>query len=153
MAYRHIEPVSKQVTIVVGLTVVGLMAFGLALSFYRNVLFDQTLATIGEKNDELRGTIEAGKRELEYYESAQYKDKYAKENLGKVTPGEQILIFTQQVDRTEGAIPQQNDTVSDQQEAAYLELLRQMPILEHWKLFLFHKEKIEDLKRSFYGKE
>ena len=154
MAYRHTEPFSKQVTIVVGLTVVGLMAFGLAISFYRNVLFDQTLATIGEKNDDLRNEIEAGKRELEYYESAQYKDKYAKENLGRVTPGEQILIFTQNVDRTGGAtLPQSNGTVSDQQEAAYLELLRQMPILEHWKLFLFHKEKIEDLKRSFYGKE
>ena len=154
MAYRHIEPLSKQVTIVVGLTVVGLMAFGLALSFYRNVLFDETLAVIEGRNSALRNAIEAGRRELEYYQSAQYKDKYAKENLGRVTPGEQVLIFTQEVDRTGGAaLPQQNSAIAQQQEAAYLELLRQMPIIEHWQLFLFHREKIEELKRSFYGRK
>lgn len=153
MAYRNIEPFSKQLTIVVGLTVVGLMAFGLALSFYRNVLFDETLLSIEEKNHELQNLIDAGKRELEYYQSVQYKDKYAKENLGKVTHDEQVLIFTKDIDRSQGALPRQTESISEQQESAYLELLRQMPIFEHWKLYLFHKEKIEGLKRSFYGKE
>ena len=96
MPYHHHEPASKQLTILVGLTVVGFMAFGLALSFYRNVLFEQTLSNLGLKNDQLRQRIELGKRELEYYRSTQYKDKYAKENLGLVNPGEQVLIITQE---------------------------------------------------------
>ena len=37
---------------------------------------------------------------------------------------------------------------AEQQEATYLELLRQMPVIEHWKLFLFHHKKIEELKRA-----
>ena len=147
MAYQHLEPISKQLTIVIGLTVVGFMAFGLALSFYRNILFEQTLEGIQDQNDILRDKIAGGYRNLEYYRSAQYKDKYAKENLGLMKPGERVLIITQKEEATvitaEGAI-----APTEQQEAQYLEILRQMPVIEHWALFLFHKDKIEELKRG-----
>jgi len=148
VSYRQVEPVSKQVTIVVGLTVVGFMAFGLALSFYRNVLFDQTLEHLGAKNDNLRLRIEKGHQQLEYYQSAQYKDKYAKEHLSLVNPGEQVLIITEKSD-TGRESQTDSRTYQEQQESAYLELLRQMPPTEHWQLYLFHREEMEELKRSF----
>ena len=148
MSYRQVEPVSKQVTIVVGLTVVGFMTFGLALSFYRNVLFDQTLDHLNTKNDELRLRIEDGRHQLEYYKSAQYKDKYAKEHLGLVNPGESILVITEK-DDTSRDTPADSEAFQEQQEAAYLELLRQMPPSEHWQLYLFHRDEMEELKRSF----
>ncbi|MDP7247931.1 MAG: hypothetical protein QF741_04900, partial [Candidatus Peribacteraceae bacterium] len=66
MAYKDLEPVSKQLTIAVGLTVVGFMAFGLILSYYRNVLFDQTLIDMKGQNNGLRASIEEGYRSLEY---------------------------------------------------------------------------------------
>lgn len=147
MPYQNLEPVSKQLTIVVGLTVVGFMAFGLALSFYRNVLFEHTLEDIADQNDILREKIEQGKRDLEYYQSAQYKDKYAKENLGKISPGEKVLIITQQPN-TLSPFAELDEVANEVQEEAYLELLRQMPTIEHWKIFFFHKEKIEELKRG-----
>lgn len=145
MAYQHLEPFSKQLTIVIGLTVVGFMAFGLALSFYRNILFEQTLQNMRLQNEELQGKIAAGYRDLEYYRSAQYKDKYAKENLNLVRPGEQVLIIAREQDRkhTEST---EDGKPTEQQEAAYYELLRQMPVIEHWKLYLFHREKIQELK-------
>lgn len=147
MAYSQLAPISKKLTIVVGLTVVGFMAFGLALSFYRNALFEQTLSDIKKQNNALRENILLGYKDLEYYRSAQYKDKYAKENLGKIKPGENVLIIT---DEPETVL---YDSIADlspteQQEAVYLELLRQMPIVEHWKLFLFHKDQIEEIKLS-----
>jgi len=147
MPYRNLEPVSKQLTIVVGLTVVGFMAFGLALSYYRNVLFEQTLLNMNKQNVVLSEHIDRGYRDLEYYRSSQYKDKYAKENLGLVNPGEKVLIIQQP---TPSVIPDQEESESgrQQREAAYFELLRQMPILEHWRLYLFEREKIEDLKRG-----
>lgn len=147
MPYQNLEPVSKQLTIVVGLTVVGFMAFGLALSFYRNVLFEHTLEDIADQNDLLREKIEEGKRDLEYYQSAQYKDKYAKENLGKISPGEKVLIITEQAN-TLDPFAELDQVASEVQEEAYLELLRQMPTIEHWKIYFFHKEKIEELKRG-----
>lgn len=145
MSYRDLEPISKQLTIVVGLTVVGFMAFGLALSFYRNVLFEETLRGIRDQNNALRKQIAAGYDDLAYYRSTQYKDKYAKENLNKLRPGERMLIIVEEPD-----IPSfdasDSLTPTERQEAKYQELLRQMPVLEHWKLFLFHKDQIEKLK-------
>lgn len=147
MAYQHIEPVSKQLTIVVGLTVVGFMAFGLALSFYRNVLFEQTLEDIRNRNTALRLNIAGGYKELDYYRSTQFKDKYAKENMGLVKPGEKVLIITEK-ERPLDLSPLEETSFGEEKEAAFLELLRQMPVLEHWKLFLFHPERIEEMKRA-----
>ena len=147
MAYSpNLEPVSRQLTIVLGLAVVGFMAFGLALSFYRNALFEQTLENIQEQNNALRAKIDDGYRSLEYYQSRQYKDKYAKENLGLVRPTEKILIITNPVAIADVSTTNEKQIASEQQEAMYMELLRQMPVIEHWKLYLFHKENIENLK-------
>lgn len=145
MAYQHLEPISKQLTIVIGLTVVGFMAFGLALSFYRNLLFEQTLENIRTQNDVLRAEIASGYKDLEYYRSSQYKDKYAKENLGLVKPDEDIIVITQE---QKNPLIEVETTLkpTEQQEAAYFDLLRQMPVLEHWRLYLFHRERIEEIK-------
>ena len=148
MRYQGTEPISKQLTIVIGLAVVGFMAFGLALSFYRNTLFEQTLLNIQNQNDLLRGKITLGYRDLEYYRSAQYKDKYAKENLGLMNPGEKALVITEEMNVVSFPLTDSGILNAEQQEATYLELLRQMPVIEHWKLFLFHHKKIEELKRA-----
>ncbi len=149
MAYQSSEPISKQLTIIIGLTVVGFMAFGLALSYYRNAIFEQTLDNIQVQNNALRDEIALGYLDLEYYRSAQYKDKYAKENLGLVRPAEKTLVITEDVNVVSfPLLEQEGGGNAEQQEAAYLELLRQMPTHEHWKLFLFHRRKIEELKRA-----
>ena len=147
MAYQNLEPVSKQLTIVIGLTVVGFMAFGFALSFYRNLLFEQTLGEIGMQNNVLRERIAEGHRSLEYFQSSQYKDKYSKENLNLVRPGEKILVITHTA-KDPFSLSEDNVAELEQQEAKYFELMRQMPVLEHWKLYLFHKDKIEELKMN-----
>ncbi|MDP6562134.1 MAG: hypothetical protein QF793_04405, partial [Candidatus Peribacteraceae bacterium] len=74
-----------------------------------------------------------------------YKDKYAKENLNIVRPGEKTLIITQ-IPNDVFVLSEPQLEPTQQQEAAYFELLRQMPTLEHWKLYLFHREKIEEIK-------
>lgn len=142
-----IEPLSKQLTIVIGLTVVGFMAFGLALSFYRNILFEETLRQIEDENKQIAADIETGYRDLEYYGSVQYKDKYAKENLGLVRDGEKMVIITRPPDRP---LLEDEDTEAEKarREAEYMELLRQMPVQQQWNLFLFHPERIEEIKRA-----
>lgn len=147
MAFHTGEPLSRQLTIVIGLTVVGFMAFGLALSFYRNILFDQTLGDMRKQNAQMARGNEDAKRELEYLHSLQHKDKYAKENLGRVSDGEKVLIITQSAQEVPfGEEPDAAGT--EQQEARFLELLRQMPILEHWQLFLFQPQRVEELRRG-----
>lgn len=146
MAYQNSEPFSKKLTIVIGLTVVGTMAFGLAVSFYRNVLFDKTLEDIKKENTGLQDRIQSGYRDLDYFKSKQYKDKYAKENLGLVNPDEHALIIAQK--QEDPVIQEMALTPTEEQEAAYEELLRQMPVLEHWNLFLFHRDRIDDIKKG-----
>lgn len=148
MPYKpDIEPISKQVTIMIGLTVVGFMAFGLALSFYRNILFEQTLETIEQENKVIALQIDQSYRDLAYFRSDQFKDKYAKENMGKLNPGEKMIIITKPANN------QTDDIVDDilnkeRREAAYYELLRQMPVIQHWELFLFKREEMEELKKG-----
>lgn len=142
-----IEPLSKQLTIVIGLTVVGFMAFGLILSFYRNILFERTLADLQAENEEIAAEIAASYQEVDYFKSQQYKDKYAKENLGRLNPGEKVLIIT----HPPGQQAPEGETAEEEAErkaAAYDELLRQMPVIEHWSLYLFHKDKLVELQRG-----
>ncbi len=142
-----IEPLSKQVTIVIGLTVVGFMAFGLILSFYRNIIFERTLADLEAENRQIAATIEDGYREVEYFRSDQYKDKYAKENLSKLNAGEKVLIITHPAGQ-QIAAELDAEAEKERTEAAYDELLRQMPVIEHWALYLFYPDKLEELRRG-----
>ena len=98
MPYKDIAPIPKQMTIVIGLCVVGLMAFGLALSYYKNILFDQQLVTMQERNAKLRDEVTNGYMDLRYYQSVQYKDKYAKENFGLLQPDEKVLFVSKPVE-------------------------------------------------------
>ena len=147
MPYGDAEPMSKQLTIVVGLTVVGFMAFGLALSFYRNILFERTLSELEGQNRKIAADIDHGYQNLEYFQSDQFKDKYAKENLNKINPGEKIIIMTQPQHST---IPGAPDSAleKEQREAAYAEILRQMPVIDHWKLYFFHRDQLETFKQG-----
>lgn len=142
---KNFEPVSKQLTIVVGLTVVGFMTFGLALSFYRNILFENTLQAIAVQNGKMKQEIDQSQHDLEYYQSYQYKDKYAKENLDKIQAGEKLLVITDEP-KQDAALA--SDEPTDDQKAKYEELLREIPVIQHWWLFLFHREKIEELKKG-----
>lgn len=124
------------------------MAFGLALSFYRNILFEQTLIGIQQQNDLIAAKIERGYADLEYYRSAQYKDKFAKENLGKINPGEHLIYLHEAAPTGTEEKPVDDILDKTQHEAAFTEYMRQLPVWEHWKLYLFNKGKIEELKRS-----
>lgn len=138
------EPLRKNLTIVAGLAVVGLMAFGLALSFYQNILFEQTLQELEKRNSLLVQEIEQGYRDLEYFRSLQFKDKFAKEKLGRVNQGEKVLLIL----RTPGTATEGPSVPSseEKQRALYEEFLRQTPVIEHWMLYLFHREKLESLR-------
>lgn len=147
MAQQEISTFSKRFTILIGLGVVGAMAFGLSISFYRNLLFEDTLGTLSQRNRDLRAQIDRGLGDLAYYRSLQYRDKYAKENLNRLNPGEKVLILTE-----ESSLILSNDNQYDrtkQREAAYKEYLRSIPTVDHWKLYLFDMDGLERLKRTF----
>ena len=131
-------------TIVVGLCVVGLMAFGLALSYYKNVLFDRQLKSMQERNTKLKNDIASEYAELQYYQSDQYKDKYAKENFNLLRSGEKVLVL-QKSDADDVPIAR-NELTPEDREALFEENLRNIRVIDHWKLFLFYRDGIDDLR-------
>ena len=148
MRQREISTFSKRVTILVGLGVVGAMAFGLAISFYRNLLFEETLASLTERNRDLRDSIDKGLESLAYYRSSQYRDKYAKENLAKLSAGEKVLILKPLPEAI--SFEADDDTTrAEQRAAAYVQYLQKLPVIEHWKLYFLEPEKLTELKQSF----
>jgi hypothetical protein len=134
-------------TIVVGLCVVGLMAFGLALSYYKNILFDRQLMSMQERNVKLKNEIESGYDQLEYLESTQYKDKYAKENFGVLRVGEKMLVINRPADNMPLGATEAELSPEDRQ-AIFEENLRSIRVVDHWRLYLFNHDKIDDLKKS-----
>lgn len=134
-------------TIVVGLCVVGLMAFGLALSYYKNILFDRQLITMQERNARLQQQITNGYDQLQYLESTQYKDKYAKENFGVLRPGEKVLVINRPAE-TVSMIQNEADLTPEDRQAIFEENLRSIRVVDHWKLYLFNRPKIDDLKKN-----
>lgn len=140
------EPLRKNLTIMAGLAVVGLMAFGLTLSFYQNLLFEQTLQELASRNGTLLQEIEQGYRDLDYFRSPQFKNKFAKEKLGRVNPGEKTLLIPHMPEtpaEEQDALPPE-----ERQRALYEEFLRQTPVIDHWMLYLFHREKLESLRHT-----
>lgn len=140
------EPLRKNLTIMAGLAVVGLMAFGLALSFYQNLLFEQTLQELGSRNSALLQEIGQGYSDLDYFRSLQFKDAFAKEKLGRINPGEKALLLPhvrETPTEEHGAIAPE-----ERQRALYEEFLRQTPVIDHWMLYLFHRAKLEHLRKG-----
>ncbi len=134
-------------TIVVGLCVVGLMAFGLALSYYKNILFDRQLLTMQERNLRLKQQIASGYDQLQYLEYSQYKDKYAKENFGVLKAGEKVLIVNRPAESI-SLSQNADDLTPEEKEAVFEENLRRMRVIDHWKLYLFKRDGVDDLKKN-----
>ncbi|MSR67736.1 hypothetical protein EXS65_02850 [Candidatus Peribacteria bacterium] len=146
MRYKDIAPFPKQMTIVIGLSVVGLMAFGLALSYYKNILFDRQLLLMQERNSKLQADVLTGYMELRYLQSSQYKDKYAKEYFNLLRPGEKVLYI--RTDSEPIHFDKSQDLTAEEKEAIYEENLRNIRVVDHWKLYLFNRSKIDELKKS-----
>ncbi len=147
MPYNEVAPIPKQMTIVVGLCVVGLMAFGLALSYYKNILFDRQLQTMQERNVRLKKQIAGGYDQLQYLQSTQYRDKYAKENFGVLKAGEKVLVINRPIN-TVSVSQNTADLTTAEKQAIFEENLRSIRVIDQWKLFLFSRSRIDDLKRG-----
>lgn len=146
VSYNEVAPIPKQMTIVVGLCVVGLMAFGLALSYYKNILFDRQLQTMQQRNSLLKNDITQGYNQLQYLESEQYKDKYAKENFGLLRAGEKVLFVS--VPNVPLVMQQDTELTAEDRVAIFEENLRNIRVIDHWRLYLFNRSRIDDLKRA-----
>jgi hypothetical protein len=85
-----------QLVIVGGFIVFLYIFFALTTSVYKDYKLD---TSIGKFEDEINLLAEKAQQKpkgVAYYQSSQYKDRYAKENLNLLNPGEHLIIIPQE---------------------------------------------------------
>jgi cell division protein FtsB len=135
-----------RITLISGLMIVAFMAFGLTISVYRMAVFDNSVEQIRLQNEDIKERIALKKSSVEYYRSTQFKDKFAKENLQLVSPGEYLIII-QNPDEDTAIQNSPVDTTAGS--SLFKQQLRQIPVYRHWQMYLFNKQPIEQLEQQF----
>jgi len=128
------EVLSRQAVIAIGLAVITIMAGSFIVSYYRNVLFEQSLLTMKDSNLERREHNAILEKQLQYYGSLQYLDRVAKENLGKKNPGEKVIIV-KEINNVP-LLPINTTNTSKKRDPSI-----NTPIIEHWMEFLFKQQR------------
>ena len=85
-----------QLVIVGGFLVFLYIFFALATSVYKDYRLD---ASIGRFEDEINQLADKARQKpkgVAFYQSSQYKDRYAKENLNLLNPGERLIVIPQE---------------------------------------------------------
>ncbi|MFA5830073.1 MAG: septum formation initiator family protein [Candidatus Gracilibacteria bacterium] len=89
---NHTSKVTKMV-IIVEFLVVSYLLYTLTVSVYKSYQIDQHIATFMSDNEKI--ALDNKQKELDYgyYSSNAYVEKIAKQNLGLVKPGEQVIVI------------------------------------------------------------
>lgn len=69
------------------------MFFALATSIYRDYKLETEIETFEDEINNLADRANQKPFDLKYLQSDEYKDRYAKENLGLLNPGEKLIIL------------------------------------------------------------
>ena len=69
------------------------MFFALATSIYRDYKLDTEIGSFEDLINDLAERAKQKPADLKYLQSDEYKDRYAKENLNLLNPGEKLIIL------------------------------------------------------------
>ena len=72
---------------------IAYMLYSLTLSIYRNYSINVHIENFQRINAQLQAENEAKIKSYEYYSSPEYQDKIAKQNLGLIMPGEEVIVI------------------------------------------------------------
>lgn len=77
------------------------MFFALATSIYRDYKLESQIQRFEADINDLADLAHQKPEDVEYFASEQYKDRYAKENLNLLNPGEKLIIIPEEQRITE----------------------------------------------------
>ena len=90
------KPFVLQLVIVGGFLIFLYIFFALATSIYRDYKLEVNIQQFEDAIARLAEMADQKPKDIKYYQSEQYKDKYAKENLNLLNPGERLIIIPQE---------------------------------------------------------
>lgn len=87
------KPFVTQVVIVGGFLTFLYIFFALATAIYRDYKLELNIEKFEKEIDQLAEMANQKPKNVKYYESVEFKDKYAKESLNLLNPGEKLIII------------------------------------------------------------
>jgi len=72
------------------------MFFALATAIYRDYKLESEIQRFEAHIDDLADLVRQKPEDVEYFASMEYKDRYAKENLNLLNPGEKLIIIPEE---------------------------------------------------------
>lgn len=93
---RKNRPFVLQFVIVGGFLTFLYIFFALTTSVYRDYKLEINIQKFEDEINRLAGMAHQKPKDVAYFQSNEYKDKYAKENLNLLNPGEKLIIIPQE---------------------------------------------------------
>ena len=93
---RNNKPFTTQLVIVGGFIIFIYIFFALTTSIYKDYQLDVNIEKFEDEINNLANLANQKPKDVKYYLSEEYKDKYAKESLNLLNPGEKLIILPQE---------------------------------------------------------
>lgn len=77
--------------------IVGLLVYSLTKNVYESYKVDKYIEQFQEENDRIEAENRQKSEDYLYFTSEEYIDKIAKQNLGLINPGEEVIVLSDQV--------------------------------------------------------
>ncbi len=135
MTYSDAPKTTKMV-IIIEIVLLAYMLYVLSTSLYKSYQVDKFISTAADENKRLEQQNTMLIEDYEYFGSAAYKEKIAKQNFNLVRPGEEVIVL---LPDTTHATPQ--ETQEDQVYAYTSKYYQSLSNPQKWYLFLFDRDR------------
>lgn len=108
--FSHTSSLTKFI-IITEFLLVGYLIYSLTKNVYNSYVVDSYILTFEEENSQIEEENRRKTEDYLYFTSEEYIDKIAKQNLGLVNHGEEVIILSPDVLSDEVAVS--NDELSD----------------------------------------
>ncbi len=90
--FSHTSNLTKAI-IIVEFVLVGYLIYSLTKNVYESYKIDSLIAEFNEENRQIEEENKQKTEDYLYFTSEEYIDKIAKQNLGLINPGEEVIIL------------------------------------------------------------
>lgn len=90
------RPFSFQLIIIGGFVIFFYLFFALATQVYKDYQIQKHIENFEAKIADLSVLANRKPKDVQYFSSLEYKDRYAKENLNLLNPGEKLIVIPQE---------------------------------------------------------
>ncbi|MBI4235017.1 septum formation initiator family protein [Candidatus Peregrinibacteria bacterium] len=96
LRFSHTSGLTKMI-IIIEFILVAYLVYSLTKNVYDSYLVDQYIETFKEENARIEADNKQKNEDYLYFTSEEYIDKIAKQNLGLVNPGEEVIVLSPEV--------------------------------------------------------